>query len=167
MQGETAEHGQITLPDAVEVVDCCWPLSGNGNAHLAATVLTAGKTAPTDNQLADIQAFSTHAPASNRRQAGFPWVTSDIGTRAVSEPSRFRGADITGRMSTGADPKTASFSPRFPRRVYKAANIPSCNAGAIRYAGSNPAGIAELSSTCCVTVPRHVRGFFFSGVKNE
>ena len=34
--------------------------------------MTAGKTAPTDNQLADIQALSTHAPASNRRQAGYP-----------------------------------------------------------------------------------------------
>jgi len=71
--------------------------------------------------------------------------SSDIGTRAVeaSEPSRFRGADITGSMSTKADPKTRSF-PKFYARVNKAANLPKQYTGAMRYAGLIGAGIAEL-----------------------
>ena len=72
--------------------------------------------------------------------------SSDIGTRAVeaSEPSRFRGADITGSMSTTADPKTRSF-PRFYARVEQGGESSKGNTtGAMRYAGLIGAGIAEL-----------------------
>lgn len=128
--------------------------------------MTAGKTAPTDNQPV-IQALSTHAPASNRRQAGFPWVKRHRHTKQqqASEPSRFRGADITGSMSTKADPKTRSFpqvlcAGRTRRRIFQRQyhrGYALCRFDRSRHSGTSPPQVFGPASV----------GLSFQGICHE